>query len=152
MSMDNPEAGPPPSMAPVVIRIILGIIFLLPGACGTVFFGASFFEWLSKGFAFSGPDRGYASIFIILPVISILVSIVLIGILLRFARWKSAPSASLALAIISGITIVVGHQMMVSTFNEGDTESRIGMIVVSLLYLAVATLPPFLHWWKARQN
>jgi len=54
-----------------------------------------------------GPDN-FTSIFVIFAGPSILLSVILLGILLRFAVWKKAPQASLVLAIIAMATVVLG--------------------------------------------
>ena len=148
MSMQTPEVEPPPSKAPVVIRIILGVLFLLPGACGGVFLGGTFVEWAENNF--HNRSWSFAALFIIPSAGSILLSVLLVGILLRFARWKNAPIASLVLSIVSVLIILLAHRMMLDTFVEGDTESAGLMLIVSVACFAAASVPPFLHWWNAR--
>lgn len=140
----------PQSKAPVVLRILLAVLLLVPGVAGLVVLGALTGAWIYEGFRFLDSDRPWMAIFIIPSVILVLFSVLTVGIVLRFARWRRAPTASLVLAIVSIVAIVIGYQLLLDTFSSTDTESPLVSLAASLFGLAVATVPPLLHWWNAR--
>jgi uncharacterized membrane protein YoaK (UPF0700 family) len=108
--------------------------------------------WVYEGYRFLGSDREWMALFIIPSVVLILFSVVTVGIVLRFARWSKAPVASLVLAIISVISVVMGYQLMLDAITPDDTESPTIMLVASVIGLTVASVPPFLHWWNAHRT
>jgi hypothetical protein len=140
----------PRSNAPVVLRIILAILLLVPGIVGVAVLGALTGAWIYEGFRFLDSDRPWMPLFIVPSVILILFSVLTVGIVLRFARWQRARQASLVLAAISASAIVIGYQLMLDCFPPGDTESLTLTLVGAILGLLVASLPPFLHWWNGR--
>ena len=141
----------PRSNAPVVLRIMLAILLLIPGLLGLVVFGFWVGAWIYEGFGFLDSDRGWMPLFIIPSVAFILFSVATVGIVLRFARWGKAPTASLVLSIVSAVTIVLGYQLMLDSFTPDDTESPTLTLVASIIGLVVISVPPFLHWWKAKK-
>jgi hypothetical protein len=143
-------APKPPNSAYVAIRIILGIIFLLPGACGSLFFGAAVVEWVGNSFAFNSGAENFTPVAAFIGAGSIMLSVVLIGILLRFAVWRHAPMASLVMAIGSAILIVLNHRMLATPIADASGDTIFQETGASLLALVVVSLPPFLHWWKSR--
>jgi len=40
--------------------------------------------------------------------------------------------------------------MLEHDLASGDAADEFGMILLSVLLLAISALPQFLHWWKAR--
>jgi hypothetical protein len=133
----------------MVLRIVLAILLGVPGTAGLAVFGVIAAIWAYEGFRFLDSDRQWMPLFIIPSVACILFSVLTLGIVLRFARWKNAPSASLVLAILSIATIVLGYQLMLDSFTPDDTESPIWTLVASVAGLIVVSAPPFLHWWQA---
>jgi hypothetical protein len=129
----------------VALRIVLGIIFLLPGACGGLFYGAALVERVGSGALFgSGPDN-YSGAILIIAVPSILLSIVLVGILLRYARFQSAPTVSLVLSLLTVFLAVSSYLMVRAEFSAGVPEETV-LVAVFVAGSAIAGLPPFLHW------
>jgi hypothetical protein len=133
----------------IALRIALGVIFLLPGLCGGVFYGVALGEWLSNGLHFAGGEN-FTAVFVIIAGPSILLSVVLLGILARFAAWKQAPVASLVLAIIATLTIIFGYGMLYNDMASGSASDEIVAILTAIALLGICAVPPFLHWWKAR--
>jgi hypothetical protein len=129
----------------VALRIVLGIIFLLPGACGGLFYGAALIEWVGSGALFgSGPDN-YSGAILIIAVPSILLSIVLVGILLRYARFQSAPTVSLVLSVLT-VFLAVTFYLMMHAELRADVPDGTMLLAISMIAFAIAGLPPFLHW------
>lgn len=145
---DTAQTAVPVSNAPVVLRIILAILLLIPGVIGIVVLGGLTGLWLYEGFRFSGPDRPWMPLFILPAVALILFTVITVGIVLRFARWRAAPTASLVLVILSVAAVVTGYQMMLDSLSNG--EERFAMLAIAIVALVVASVPPFLHWWSAR--
>ena len=145
--IDIPK-DPPPSKAPVVIRIILGIVFLVPGACGGLFLGATSVEWLNALSTARRTSDPYAILIIVPAITAICVSVILLGILLRYARWKNAKTASLVLAIFSALSIALAYQLAIDTTSGGDSEFEIIALLTALAALVIVSLPPLLHWWQ----
>lgn len=150
--MTDPAATPRQSSAPVVIRIILAVICLLPAVIGLLTIGAIFIAFVYEGFLFKPSDEVWMQLFIGLAAVLVLLPAVAIGIILRYARWKRAPSASLVLAIIVGGTGALSSGMLQTTVIPGDTESYILLMFFSIAGIVIGALPPFLHWWKAREE
>jgi len=138
------------STAAKVLLIVLGIIFLLPGACGGVFFIGNMVDWLSNNFSFSSGEMNLGSLVLAIASISLLGSILLIGLVLRFSRWQAAPTLSLVLAVLATIVVLLTHLMGATTINSGDSEELGILFLLSALGLGVVALPPFLFWRKAR--
>ena len=140
------------SHAPVVLRIILAILLLVPGLVGIVVLGAVTGAWVYEGFRFLDSDRAWMPLFIIPSVAFILFSVITVGIVLRYARWRRAPQASLVLSIVSIMAIVIGYQLMLDSISADDSESPILTLLAALAGLAIASLPTFLHWWNDRST
>ena len=136
------------SRAPVAIRIVLAVLLLIPGAFGLAAFCYPLSEWLSGGFAFGGSDLWLMPIIIIASMCLVSFSTISTGIVLRFARWRKAPSASLVLCLVSSATIVLGHQLLLDCFGPEDGENGSLSFVASSLGLVVVSLPPLLHWFS----
>ncbi|MGR6468144.1 hypothetical protein [Rhizobium sp. PAMB 3182] len=135
--------------AGVTLRVLLGVLFLLPGACGGLFYVAALFEWISGGFRFRGPHN-FTGVFVIVAAPSILLSTVLIGLLLRYASWRRAPQASLALAIISSLVILFSVLMLYDEMGIDAPDDIIITILVTAGAIGVSVVPPFLHWRGTR--
>jgi hypothetical protein len=129
----------------VVLRIVLGIIFLLPGACGGLFYGVTLAEWANSGFLFGRGQDNYSSAILIIAIPSILLSIVLVGILLRYARIQSAPTISLVLSLLTAFLAVSSYLMMHAELSVGVPEETM-LVAAFVAGFAIAGLPPFLHW------
>ena len=146
------EPTVPVSNAPVVLRVLLSVLLLLPGMAGVAVLAGVTGIWIYEGYRFLGSDREWMALFIIPSVVFILFSVVTVGIVLRFARWRKAPVASVVLAIISVVSIVMGYQLMLDAITPDDTETPIIMLVASVVALIVVSGPPFLHWWNAHRT
>jgi len=124
----------------------LAIIFLLPGACGGLFFGAALVEWLNNGFGFrNGPDNYIAAV-VVVAAPSLLLSVILLGVLLRYLHWSAARRASLALGIVATFTVLFSFAMLIGISDFRKAEDKVVLIVVCLAGFAVAALPPFIFW------
>lgn len=86
--MEDPETGRPTNNWLLVIRIVLGILFLLPGACGGVALGTNIYEWLWKDTSGVTFDATYLAFTILVPVLFILLSVGLIYLLRRSGRGR----------------------------------------------------------------
>jgi hypothetical protein len=131
--------------AGVALRVLLGVLFLLPGACGGLFYVAALFEWVSGGFRFRGPDN-FTGAFVIVAAPSILLSTILIGLVLRYASWRRAPQASLVLAIVSAVVILLSVLMLYDEMGINAPDDIIIAILVIAAAIGISVVPPFLHW------
>lgn len=137
---DTAQTAAPASNVPVVLRIILAILLLIPGLFGIVVLGGLIGLWIYEGFRFAGADRPWMPLFILPAVALILFTVITVGIVLRFARWKGAPTASLVLVILSVAAVVAGYQMMLDSLSNG--EERFAMLAIAIVALVVASVPP----------
>ena len=148
--MTEPVIEVPPSRVPVVLRILLVVICLLPAAIGLVLIASTFGAFIYEGWRFKPSDEVWMQLFIGLGAVLVLLPAIVIGIVLRFARWKRAPGASLVLAVIVGATGVLASGMLQTTVVPGDTEAYVLLAMFSIAGIAIGAVPPFLHWWDAR--
>jgi hypothetical protein len=150
--MTEPTTIENQSNAPVVLRILLAVVCLLPAAIGLLIIAAIFIAFVYEGFLFKSSDEVWMQLFIGAGAVLILLPAIVIGIILRYARWKRAPSASLVLAIIVGGTGALSSGMLQTTVISGDSESYILLMLFSIAGIAIGALPPFFHWWNARDD
>jgi hypothetical protein len=150
--MTEPTTIKNQSNAPVVLRILLAVVCLLPAAVGLLIIAAIFIAFVYEGFLFKSSDEVWMQLFIGAGAVLILLPAIVIGIILRYARWKRAPSASLVLAIIVGGTGALSSGMLQTTVISGDSESYILLMLFSIVGIAIGALPPFFHWWNARDD
>ena len=148
--MTEPASGPARSSAPVVIRIVLAVISLVPGVIGLLVLAAIAGAFTVEGFRFLETDKPWMQLFIIVSAMLVAPSIILIGIILRYARWKKAPTASLVLAVLYLVADIIGAGLFERTIDPGDTETWQMLLFWSGVGLLIGALPPFLHWWKSR--
>lgn len=148
--MTEPAIEAPPSRVPVVLRILLVVICLLPAAVGLILIASTFGAFIYEGWRFKPVDEVWMQLFIGLGAVLVLLPAIVIGIVLRFARWKRAPGASLVLAAIVGATGALASGMLQTTVVPGDTEAYVLLTMSSIAGVAIGAVPPFLHWWDAR--
>jgi hypothetical protein len=153
MQQDTPVQSPTKaerSSAPVVLRILLAILLALPALAGIPALVFAFGWWSSSGFDFDSYEGSWAMILIAPGIGCVLFSVIGIGIVLRFARWKRATTASLVLSVVAMISIVLAYGLSLDALKLTDTMDRVGLLILAALAILVAALPPFLHWWKSR--
>lgn len=126
--------------------IILGILFLLPGACGTLFFGAMLADWVANGFSISRGDLDLGPGVAGIGATSLVGSVIVLGIILRYSRWSAAPTLSLVLAIIAAATSVLAVAMLAD--RTGSSEDMTFLLASGLAGLVFGALPPYLFWSK----
>lgn len=141
----------PRSNAPVVLRIILAVICLVPAVIGLGVILVISGTFVSEGFQFSGSDEIWMQLFIGAGAILALIPAIALGIILRFARWRAAPQASLAVAVIVCGAGALASGMLQTTVTPGDSESYALLMLFSIAGVVTGALPPFLHWWNARE-
>jgi hypothetical protein len=78
----------PVSSAPVVLRIILAILLLIPGMMGIIVLGGLTGLWIYEGFAFAGPDRPWMPLFILPAVGFILLSVAPLWCWRSLLQWR----------------------------------------------------------------
>jgi hypothetical protein len=138
------------SNIPVVLRIVLALFCLLPAAIGICVLGAIAFAFVYEGFRFLPSDEVWMQLFVGGAAVFILVPAIAIGVILRFARWRAAPTASLVLAVIVAVSGLIATGMLETTVIDGDTEAYILLMAFAVAGIAIGALPPLLHWWNAR--
>lgn len=148
-SASLPQRPIPQNNGPVVLRIVLAILLGIPGIIGILDFAVLIGMWLSEGFRFNQSDVWILPVFVIGAESFVGFSVLTIGIILRYARWRRAPAASLVLAILSAVVIVVCYQLLLDCLAADDTDDRQTALVFSILGLVIVSVPPLLHWWKA---
>ena len=149
--MSEPVYPQHPGNGPVVVRIVLAVLCMIPGVVGLLVLGFVAVAFTFEGFRFMDSDKEWMQLFIIGSAVFIGPSVIAVGIILRYARWKKAPAASLWLASIFLVAVVIGTGMMETTIDAGDSESWQLLIVSAAFCLVTGSLPPFLHWWNAKQ-
>ncbi len=156
MSTDKqPVTSVLPSPRPVWMKLLIiltGVAFLLPGACGGLFYGAALWEWVSSGFRFKTGHDNYTVIIPVFAVPSILGSIVALGLLMRVVKIKSAPTVSLFLAGIATATILLSYFVFRSAFSPMDMEDDVILIILALVAFGFVVLPPLQHWRSERMK
>lgn len=149
--MSEPVQPQHPGHGPVILRIVLALLCMIPGLMGLLVLGFLAYAFAAQGFHFIEADKQPIRPYIIGSVFFIGSSVIAIGIILRYARSKRAPAASLCLAIFFLIAVMIGAGMMQATINSGDGGGWLLLIVAGAFALAAGALPPFLHWRNARQ-
>ncbi len=144
------ETKPPHGTFAKVILILLGIIFLLPGACGSVFYGITLYFWLESAVRPLSGGASYDSMIITISAFSLLLSILLLGILMRFSRWRAAPVISLWLSILAVFVVITSHVMIYPMFESQFSLSTSYLFAAAFLALLVCAVPPYLHWRSNR--
>jgi hypothetical protein len=153
--MTEPSSAPPEakSYTPVVLRVLLAATLLIPGIIGLLAFSLISGYWMFSGFRFPEPDRSIMPFFIFIAETAVLFSVVTLAIVLRYARWRKAPVASLVLAVISLLVIAIGLQMMIDALGSVDAKDMPGLVIISGIIAAAVSAPPFSHWWgSAKQS
>jgi hypothetical protein len=144
------EPAPSQSNGSVVLRIVLAVFCMIPGLMGVLVLGFLAYAFAAQGYQFIEADKGPIRPYIIGSVVFTGASVTAIGIILRYARSKLAPAASLCLAIFFLMAVVIGAGIMQATLGAGDSDGWLLLIVASAFALLAGSLPPFLHWWNAR--
>jgi hypothetical protein len=147
--MTEPRIVPSQSNAPVVIRIILVLLCLPPAVIGLLGVMTAAAAFVEEGFQMPA-DRMWVEFFAAGGAVLVVLPAIVTGAVLRYARWRRAPSASLGLAITVVSTIVTSAGILQATVMPGDTESNILLTMLSVVGVVVGAVPPFMHWWNSR--
>lgn len=148
--MTEPMLDARPSSIPVALRIILAIFCLLPMAVGLLVILVIAGSFIAEGLVFRGEERIWMQAFLAAAGFLALPPAIVLGIVLRYARWKRASQASLVLAIIVGAATALASGLLRTTIMPDDSESYIVLLMFSIISLVTGALPPFLHWWNGR--
>jgi hypothetical protein len=143
---------PPRSAIPVIARIVLAVLALAPGIAGLAAFLLMAITWIIQGFHYEVSDRTMVPPILFVSQFCFMFSVVVLGIILRYARWSKAPTASLWLAAISCPVIVIGSILMVDALGVEPGSDVTGLYLVTGIGLLIVSLPPFLHWRKSRKT
>ena len=149
---DIPATRKTRSSIPVVLRIILATFCILMAIGGLGAIVVIFASFAENGFEFSGSEAVWMQIGLGAGAINVLLPAIVLGIILRYARWKASPTASLVLALIVCGAGVLAAGMLQTTVVEGDTEGAMLLRFFSVVGVAIGAGPPFMHWWKARPD
>jgi len=147
--MTEPRIAPNQSNAPVVIRIILVLLCLPPAVIGLLGVMTAAAAFVDEGFRMPS-DRMWVEFFAAGGAVLVVLPAIVTGVVLRYARWRRAPSASLVLAITVVGTIVTSAGILQASVMPGDTESNILLTTLSVVGVVVGAVPPFMHWWNSR--
>lgn len=139
---------PPRSTAATVGMIILGVLFLLPGACGTLFFGGTLADWIANGFTLRRGDIDLGPAVAGLSAVSLVSSIFLFSFVVRHMRWPGAPKLSLILAIIAALVSVLAGLVLFGRMVDGTEMSILILMVLAGLLFGAGV--PLQFWLKNR--
>ena len=135
--------------SPDALRLTFGILFAIPGLVGLIILFFSWFIWMTVGFK---ADDKFSMLDIVMPgTLLALFSVITVGIILRFAQWKKASAVSLWLAIIATFSAALFIEALADKMGPG-WENRFGAFIVAIPVVLVGGLPPFLHWWRQKEQ
>lgn len=135
-----------------VAAIGLGVLLLASGVCGAVFLCLVLADWAAHDAGLRNFEFGFGQFVIGLASALLLGSIAGLGAFLRFLSPSPRPAISLALALLATLVVILFHVMMSQTLSPTDHVSRILLAMASLTGLAIAALPPCLHWRSTRRT
>jgi hypothetical protein len=135
---------------------LIGIVFAVQAigslaliGTGAFFYAMALDTWVQDGFDF----RGWGVLDWLVGLIGagfIHAGLLVAGFFFRFLPWSGAPRASLALACVSTLYIVLTALMLSSPLDPDDTFERTLLIGAGIASLCILSLPPFLHWYSDR--
>lgn len=131
-----------------VFLVILGIVLLLPGACGGLFMGGMMAQWVEGGGDFNDP---YAPLVVVVASVSFLGSMFLFGLLLRVSRWPLAPKFSLAAAIASAVCLMVTLLTLVDDFDSSQPDEQAILWTILILGFLLSVVAPIQFWASRRR-
>lgn len=140
--------------SPWLIWILFGLMGLVSLACigtgGTAWaYGVQ--TWAQHDYLFSGWQM--LDWFIgLLGAALVGVGLLISGFFFRFVRWPKAHLASLALSIMNLAFILVTYAIYSQTSDGLSSPEKLMLQAGCILGLFVVVLPPFLHWFLARQR
>jgi hypothetical protein len=129
---------------------LLAVAALSLMSTGCYFYAMALDTWVDDGFDF----RGWGVLDWLVGLIGaglIHSGLLVAGFFFRFLPWTAAPRASLALACLSALYIVLTALMLSSPLDPDDTFERTLMIGAGIASLCILSLPPFLHWYSDRR-
>lgn len=132
-----------------VTLVILGILFLAPGACGTFFFGSVVIEMAGAPGGWGSDTAGYGLLFILVASASILLTLILLGVLMRAGGWPWARTVSLVIAVVA-VVFVIGNHVVMQDLAQSQQNFLPIIFGFSIVGLGLSALPPFFHWRSGR--
>lgn len=137
------------SNARVVIRTLLVLLCLPPAGIGLLGVATAAAAFVEEGFQMPS-DRMWVEFFAVGGALLVVLPAIIVGTVLRYARWHHAATVSLVLAVTVVSTILTAAGILRTTVVPGDTESNILLTSLSVLGIVIGALPPFMHWWHSR--
>ncbi len=151
MSDDKSQIAKNSWVRPTVM-ILLGMLIIANFMGGGVIFGYGMLIWVENGFDFNNLGF-FAWIFGMAGAGILLFSMLLLGVLLRVSRWPRAPLGGLVLSIFSTLFIFSCYWFFLQGLESFGNEVLIRIFQgLALFMLLVVSLPPFLHWRRARSG
>jgi MFS-type transporter involved in bile tolerance (Atg22 family) len=138
------------SNGPVVVRVIVAVACLVPLVVGLLTIAVISVIFAYQGYAMHGDEAVWFVAFLAFASVIALVPAILLGVILRYARWKRAATASLVLAIVVCVAGVAAAGVARATISPGDIATYVTLLMFSVLGLVAGAVPPALHWWSAR--
>src|SRR5262249_23189561 len=138
------EAPPSRSIVPVIARLLLAAVLLVPGMAGFAVFLLLAGTWVIQGFQYEVSDRQLVPPILFSAHFCFTFSVVTGGVVLRFARWRAAPTVSLVLAVVSALDIVFGNVLLIDALGVSGRSDMSGLILLSGIGVLIVSLPPFL--------
>ena len=134
-------------------RLVLALLAVLGLAgifVGMVPYGMAIGSWADAGYEFTG--WGVLDWLVgLIGAAMVAAGLLFGGFFFRFVPWSGAPLASLGVAVLSAMFIIATFAIFSRTSNSDDSMEVMLLQVVCILCLFVLSLPPFLHWLKAKR-
>ena len=138
------------SGARIVLLVILGIVALVLALPGAIVYWVVVEDWAGDPRGFHDIDGAVNWLFGVCATGAIAAGLVIIGVMLRLLRWRRAPLASLALAVLSTGFIIATYLIFSDTNTTPDSIEVVFLQGCCIVLLLIVVLPPFLHWAFAK--
>ncbi len=132
------------------LMTLLALIAAVLGVPGLLAFSYIFFQWFAGGFDLGGFESG-DWVLGVAATLLLIVAMVPFGIFLRYVSWRVAPTISLVVSGLSvGVIFFAYGALLSGEVGENDPEGRLLIQSIGLGCFLIVSLPPFLHWRRAR--
>jgi len=136
--------------ARIVLLVILGIVALTLMLPGAIVYWAVVEVWAEDPRGFHDIDGAINWLFGVCATGAIATGIIIVGVMLRLTRWRQAPLASLALAVLSAGFVIATYLIFSDTNTTPDSIEVVFLQGSCIALLLLVVLPPFLHWAMAK--
>lgn len=138
------------SAAVSVILVILGILFVLPGACGSYFVVMIAEETLNGAKPVGSDGAGYGLLIGSVASGSVLLTFILLGVLMRASSRAWSPTGSLVIAVAAAAFAIANHFVFLA-IAAPISDAKVYVFAFTALAFGLGVLPPIFHWRSNRQ-